>query len=128
MERDEIERIVEDNMALLVRQTAHKGTGAADPNRATETSQRMVNRHPHGRTGVSVVPAILVFAMALLISFSVIGTLACSDGWVSGSIGRAGACSHHGGVNRLPWALAFLVSVFLAVRFHLYRINHARAK
>lgn len=29
----------------------------------------------------------------------------CSDGWPSGSIGRQGACSHHGGVvDARPWA------------------------
>jgi len=37
----------------------------------------------------------------------------CSDGWHSFSIGRQGACSHHGGVNDHSglWILAFAVSV-----------------
>ncbi|MGH8398718.1 MAG: hypothetical protein ACRETA_10810 [Gammaproteobacteria bacterium] len=51
--------------------------------------------------------------------------LVCQDGWPSGSIGRQGACSHHGGVDRSPieereggtvlvfFGLLFLVGAFL---------------
>ncbi len=29
----------------------------------------------------------------------VLGPATCRDGWASSSIGRSGACSHHGGVS-----------------------------
>ena len=37
----------------------------------------------------------------------------CNDGWQSPSIGRAGACSHHGGVDRSKSTNAFLFSLLL---------------
>jgi hypothetical protein len=126
MERDEIIRIVEDNMAVMARQTPPEGLGDADANFAAGTRRSAMNRETPYGGGVSVVPAILIFFVGLLVSFAVVGTLACSDGWVSGSIGRAGACSHHGGVNRLPMIFAVLLSVFVAVRFHLFRINRSK--
>ena len=38
----------------------------------------------------------------------------CMDGWGSPSIGRQGACSHHGGVKPQP-ATAFFISVVVAI-------------
>ena len=38
----------------------------------------------------------------------------CMDGWGSPSIGRQGACSHHGGVQPQP-ATAFFISVAVAI-------------
>ncbi|MBN9454264.1 MAG: hypothetical protein J0I42_20195 [Bosea sp.] len=38
------------------------------------------------------------------------GPLTCNSGWASPSIGSQGACSHHGGVDRLPGFLRFLAS------------------
>lgn len=38
----------------------------------------------------------------------------CADGWASPSIGRSGACSHHGGVghgNPLPFLMSVLAGV-----------------
>ncbi len=38
-----------------------------------------------------------------------VGPVICEDGWHSPSIGRQGACSHHGGVNNDPQnAVGFL--------------------
>ncbi len=39
--------------------------------------------------------------------------LACEDGWGSASIGRQGACSHHGGVDNSPLVYTLLFSLFL---------------
>ena len=33
----------------------------------------------------------------------------CMDGWASSSIGRSGACSHHGGVRVSPWRTVVLI-------------------
>lgn len=38
----------------------------------------------------------------------------CNDGWGSSSIGRMGACSHHGGVNHTPGFIAFFISTAIA--------------
>lgn len=39
------------------------------------------------------------FACGLLVAPWLNGPPTCRDGWASGSIGRQGACSHHGGVG-----------------------------
>ena len=38
----------------------------------------------------------------------------CEDGWLSPSIGKSGACSYHGGVDRSIASSAFLFSVIFA--------------
>lgn len=55
------------------------------------------------------------------ISFVVIsgmeGPLQCRDGWYSSSIGKQGACSHHGGVRRssaLMWSLLIAIGSGIA--------------
>ena len=36
----------------------------------------------------------------------------CRDGWKSESIGKRGACSHHGGVKESPWtSVVFILSI-----------------
>lgn len=77
---------------------------------------------------VSLLPTFAVFVLTLLVVFACAGAISCSDGWASGSVGRSGACSHHGGVNRLPGVLALVLSVFAAAKFHFYRINRAHRK
>ena len=45
----------------------------------------------------------LVGAGTFVLLFALIGPIGgavCSDGWASPSIGRQGACSHHGGVSQ----------------------------
>ena len=58
-------------------------------------------RHQSIGLGVGIV-AFFVF------SYLFIPELACEDGWKSPSIGKQGACSHHGGV-RNDWGVFFLV-------------------
>lgn len=70
---------------------------------------------------VSLIPTIAVFVAAMIATSFLVGAVACSDGWTSGSIGRSGACSHHGGVNHLPGTLRLLFSLFVAWYFHLWR-------
>ena len=55
-------------------------------------------------------------AAAFFLSLFVLGWLfggpvTCRDGWRSPSIGKQGACSHHGGVDRSTGHLIFLVSL-----------------
>lgn len=66
----------------------------------------------HG-TAIGWIVGIFVFILlAQLIPESV-----CNDGWRSPSIGNAGACSHHRGVNRHGFLrmLALVVSIFIGV-------------
>src|SRR5690625_2692968 len=71
----------------------------------------------------SVIPAIVLFIVLLVVLKLLIGGAVCSDGWASPSIGKAGACSHHGGVRRWPSTLAFLISVAAGVAFHFMRMQ-----
>lgn len=60
-------------------------------------------------------PLIVGFTTFLVLSFAgsaIIGPLSCNDGWQSPSIGKQGACSHHGGVNELPKYLVLIVAGF----------------
>lgn len=66
-------------------------------------------------------PTIIVFLLLLFCLIGVVGGAGCVDGWASGVIGRSGACSHHGGVSRLPGLLAFFASLILAGVFHNWR-------
>ena len=55
-------------------------------------------------------------AAAFFLSLFVLGRLlgspvTCRDGWHSPAIGKRGACSHHGGVDRSGGSLIFLVSL-----------------
>lgn len=60
-------------------------------------------------------PFLVGFITFFLLSFAgnaIVGDTVCNDGWASPSIGKQGACSHHGGVNKLPGYLVMIVSVF----------------
>lgn len=46
---------------------------------------------------------------------SLVGPIRCEDGWHSPSIGRQGACSHHGGVDDSAQKLVGLVSTAISV-------------
>lgn len=49
-------------------------------------------------------------AIALIVVLPLQGAATCEDGSSSSSIGRSGACSHHGGVDRpFPWPFLFAV-------------------
>ena len=54
------------------------------------------------------------------------GATTCRDGWPSPSIGRRGACSHHGGVDRSEdWLLIFPVigGTVAGIAFHKSRVG-----
>ena len=76
-----------------------------------------------GRHNVGIGFAVGAALLGLLLVFVVPEGLpvgVCNDGWASPSIGRRGACSHHGGVRRssgteLWTAAAFVVSVAFGV-------------
>jgi Na+-driven multidrug efflux pump len=48
----------------------------------------------------------------VLLSY-LLGPVTCRDGWHSLSIGRSGACSHHGGVSGHGWAT--LISLIIGI-------------
>lgn len=78
------------------------------------------------RKSPSIIPTLAIFISSWFICLLLIGGAVCSDGWGSGSIGRSGACSHHGGVSRWPNILAFFGSGFLAFIFHEFRSRNGR--
>lgn len=80
------------------------------------------------RKRISIFPTIGVFFILILIGFALVGAASCSDGWQSGSIGRSGACSRHGGINRWPQILIFTISAIIAWLFHTYRANKANSR
>ena len=59
-----------------------------------------------------------------IIVFLVLGLLlpaaTCMDGWKSGAIGRSGACSHHGGVDRITGEVRFWLSLGAALAMGFY--------
>lgn len=57
----------------------------------------------------------MAFIASMLIIGAFMGPTTCNSGWQSGSIGRQGACSHHGGVDRTPGTLRFMVSLGVGV-------------
>lgn len=60
-----------------------------------------------------------VFILMLIFLKFIIGPVTCSSGWKSPSIGRQGACSHHGGVAGWKGTLPILVSGGVAVWFYV---------
>lgn len=60
---------------------------------------------------IPVALGVVAFLAVLIVGNAVVGSTVCHDGWPSASIGNKGACSHHGGVNRGPQALAFILSI-----------------
>ena len=66
------------------------------------------------------VAGVIFWALGLFL----IGPVKCSDGWDSPSIGKQGACSHHGGVNRLPQTIV----LFLSVGFGFYTSSRCKDK
>ena len=55
--------------------------------------------------GVTVAITLFVFFIAIQ------GPVRCRDGWPSPSIGRQGACSHHGGVASSPLLFELILSM-----------------
>jgi hypothetical protein len=77
---------------------------------------------------VTLGPSFAVFFVAWLFGLALVGGVVCSDGWVSGSIGHSGACSHHGGVGRLPHILVLFAAAIIAFNVHSFRQRWAGRK
>ena len=54
---------------------------------------------------------VLAFVISSVVIGIILPELACMDGWKSPSVGKSGACSHHGGVNRFPVTMGLIVSL-----------------
>lgn len=74
---------------------------------------------------IALWPSLLVFVLVWVIGFVIMGAVTCYDGWASPSIGRSGACSHHGGVNPFPRIIAFVAALVVAFNFHGFRQRRA---
>ena len=59
--------------------------------------------------------AFVVFVFSQIIMGSLLPETKCADGWASKSIGLAGACSHHGGVDKTWQTLVTLLSLVLSI-------------
>lgn len=59
--------------------------------------------------------AVVAFIVLLFIFGKLAGPATCQSGWQSPSIGSRGACSHHGGVDRTKFSIAFFVSAAGAI-------------
>ena len=66
------------------------------------------------RITIAVLVAIATFVLCLYIGKSIVGPTVCNDGWASPSLGKRGACSYHGGVNRTPTNLVMLFSLLIS--------------
>jgi hypothetical protein len=60
----------------------------------------------------------IVFVIVLLLAKEIIGPVTCSSGWQSASIGRQGACSHHGGVAGWKGFMPFVLGGVAALWFY----------
>ncbi|WP_312591824.1 topoisomerase DNA-binding C4 zinc finger domain-containing protein [Stutzerimonas nitrititolerans] len=60
-----------------------------------------------------------VFILTLIFLKLIIGPVTCNSGWKSSSIGRQGACSHHGGVAGWKGSLPILLSGAAAFWFYV---------
>lgn len=60
---------------------------------------------------MKIVVGFVVFFLLSFIGNQLVGPTRCSDGWASPSIGKQGACSHHGGVNRSPRSGVMILSI-----------------
>jgi Topoisomerase DNA binding C4 zinc finger len=67
---------------------------------------------------------LLTFLILLKVMTPLVRPTVCSDGWASGSIGRRGACSHHGGVGT-NWSL---LGVFLGAGGGAYAVGRTLAE
>lgn len=62
----------------------------------------------------------LFFAVYISLGYIFDLSARCKDGWKSPSIGRKGACSYHGGVDRSRQNLAFGFSIIVACAGGVY--------
>lgn len=67
--------------------------------------------------------ATVVFTAVFIDSKLVIGPVICNSNWKSSSIGKSGACSHHGGVASWKGGLPFLLSGAPAFLLYGFAVN-----
>lgn len=79
----------------------------------------MAENSPFGKALIAGTSTFLSLAVLAKLVFPT----SCRDGWASLSIGRTGACSHHGGVSRIGDFLVFL-AIFAA--FYIGRSTYRR--
>ena len=64
--------------------------------------------------------SVILFVLTYVFVLALIGGAVCSDGWSSGSIGSRGACSHHGGVSKIPGIISFVFSCIAVFYYNSY--------
>lgn len=60
---------------------------------------------------LSVVVGFVTMLGLSILAGQLLGPINCRDGWASSSIGRQGACSHHGGVDRSREGLVIIFMI-----------------
>ena len=77
-----------------------------------------------GLIGLIVCLSVFIFSLCLKPEAT------CKDGWKSPSIGRPGACSHHGGVDyktEYPF-IGLIIGIYLGRKAYLFSIRLKRKK
>ncbi|WP_218066286.1 hypothetical protein [Escherichia coli] len=69
----------------------------------------------------------LIVWMFIYISIRFVFDGGCNDGWSSSSIGRMGACSHHGGVNHTSGFIAFIFATIVS-GWLLFKMNEVESR
>lgn len=69
----------------------------------------------------------LIVWMFIYIGIRLVFDGGCNDGWSSSSIGRMGACSHHGGVNHTSGFIAFIFATIVS-GWLLFKMNEVESR
>jgi len=77
---------------------------------------------------VAIVAFFILQSLLTIFSEQILGPVKCSDGYASQSIGRSGACSSHGGVDKSRDTLIALLSVAGAAAIFLWCAPIGRAR
>ncbi|MCX6763831.1 MAG: hypothetical protein NTZ97_03830 [Candidatus Moranbacteria bacterium] len=71
---------------------------------------------------------IIVFFTTIFVGNDIAGPIRCKDGWHSLSIGRQGACSHHGGVDTGPRDFVLFLSFVFSIGSDIYIYSFLQEK
>lgn len=72
------------------------------------------------KIATSILVGIILLITVNIVGNKIVGPIRCEDGWHSPSIGRQGACSHHGGVDTTPRDTIFFLSFVFSIGSGIY--------
>lgn len=114
--------LIGGGVALIALATAYRlyetRNDAAEQPQEREVAPVKPEPKPKGVKRFWAIP-LAVFVIVEIGLNILIETGGCNDGWASSSIGRMGACSHHGGVNHNGSLILLCALVCAGVAFYL---------